>query len=71
MKHFLFLWCLLVSVFSFGQEQTSSQTTQLQNPNLTQEKVSKQNKIDKRVKPARPAISKESPKKEEEPAEKQ
>ena len=71
MKHFLFLWCLLVSAFSFGQEQTSSQTTQLQNPNLTQEKVSKQNKIDKRVKPARPAISKESPKKEEEPAEKQ
>ncbi len=71
MKHFLFLWCLLVSVFSFGQEQTPSQTTQLQNPNLTQEKVSKQNKIDKRVKPARPVISKESPKKEEEPAEKQ
>lgn len=71
MKHFLFLWCLLVSVFSFGQEQRPSQTTQLQNPNLTQEKVSKQNKIDKRVKPARPVISKESPKKEEEPAEKQ
>ncbi len=71
MKHFLFLWCLLVSVFSFGQEQTSSQTTQIPNPNLTQEKVSKQNKIDKRVKPARPIVSKESPKKEEEPAEKQ
>jgi len=60
-----------VSVFSFGQEQTSSQTTQIPNPNLTQEKVSKQNKIDKRVKPARPIVSKESPKKEEEPAEKQ
>lgn len=70
MKHFLFLWCLLVSAFSFGQEQTSTQSS-LVNPNLTVEKVSKQNKIDKRVKPARPIISKESPKKEEEPAEKQ
>ncbi len=70
MKHFLFLWCLLVSVFSFGQEQTSTQSS-LASPNLTVEKVSKQNKIDKRVKPARPIISKESPKKEEEPAEKQ
>jgi hypothetical protein len=59
-----------VSVFSFGQEQTSTQSS-LVNPNLTVEKVSKQNKIDKRVKPARPIISKESPKKEEEPAEKQ
>jgi hypothetical protein len=71
MKHFLFLWCLFVSVFSIGQEQTPSQTTQSQNPNLTQEKVSKQNKIEKRVKPIRPVISKESPKKEENPAEKQ
>lgn len=71
MKHFLFLCCLLVSTFSFGQEQTSSQSSQLQNPNLTQEKVSKQNKIDKRVNPARPSISKEFPKKEEEQAEKQ
>lgn len=70
MKHFLFLWCILVSVFSFGQEQTSTQSS-LVNPNLTVEKVSKQKKIDKRVKPARPIISKESPKKEEEPAEKQ
>jgi hypothetical protein len=60
-----------VSVFSIGQEQTPSQTTQSQNPNLTQEKVSKQNKIEKRVKPIRPVISKESPKKEENPAEKQ
>ncbi len=71
MKHFLFLWCLVMSVFSFGQQNTTNQATKELKPKLTQEKVSKQNKIDKRVKPARPAISKESPKKEEEPAEKQ
>lgn len=71
MKHFLFLCGILMSFFSIGQEQSPSQTTQLTSPNLTQEKVSKQNKIEKRIKPARPVISKESPKKEEEPAEKQ
>jgi len=71
MKHFLFLWCLVVSTFSFGQQQTSTQTIYESNPNLTQEKISKQNKIEKRVKPARPIFPKESPKKEEEPAEKQ
>ncbi len=71
MKHFLFLWWLVMSVFSFGQQNTTNQTTKDLKPNLTLGKVSKQNKIDKRVKPARPIISKESPKKEENPAEKQ
>lgn len=71
MKHFLFLWCLVMSLFSFGQQNTTNQTTKELKPNLTQDKVSKQNKIDKRVKPARPIISIESPKKEENPAEKQ
>jgi hypothetical protein len=71
MKHFLFLWCLVVSSFSFGQQQASNQSTNASNPKLTQEKISKNNNIEKRVKLARPVISKESPKKEEEPAEKQ
>lgn len=44
---------------------------QTSTPNLQVEKISKHNKIDKSVKPVRPIVSKESPKKEEEPAEKQ
>lgn len=71
MKHFLFLWCIFVSSFSFGQQQASNQMIKKSNPKLTQEKISKQNKIEKRVKPARLVISKESPKKEENPTEKQ
>ena len=71
MKHFLFLWCLAMSIFSFGQEKTPTTNQQTSTPNLQVEKISKHNKIDKRVRPVRPIVSKESPKEEEEPAEKQ
>ena len=67
MKNFLFLSFLCLSFLSLGQEQTTS--TEAQPQKVTTEKISKQHKIDKRIKTVR-SKDQEVPKRENPPAKK-